>query len=323
VRSLATMLIMLMLIPLLLSFSVGAETSYVFERMEFDVGGRRILVLWERLGVPDVIVRYCGVNYVYFDAVTKWWDQILVEWGVSRYVGLRVTNNSERIATYNELREAFEKTGVRELGWYGMLDLFYYFDWEPRILGIHTYLGGVEAPREAKINRIKALLSRVSSVLEEYNVSIVMVVEVHSMVEIKRSSPAAHALVRVLNEARTNKSGIPDVVRKYVVEGGWSAGNSLGLVGLAFGLPAPSKEDLEVLVKWIRDRMGYCEIPLAIAFNVPMPDGVLAPQIATLKPDNEQQELQHLEGLPALTIATLLFIAIGLLAMLLAIRKIV
>jgi hypothetical protein len=318
VRSLATMLIMLLLTPLLLNFSASAGTSYVFERMEFDVGGRRILVLWERLGEPDVVVRYCGVNYVYFDAVTKWWDQILVEWGVSRYVGLRVTNNSERIATYNELKEAFEKTGVRELGWYGRLDLAYYFDWEPRILGIHAYLGGVEAPREAKINRIKVLLNRVSGILEKYNVSIVMVVEVHSMVEVERSSPAAHALIRVLNEARTNKSGIPDVVRKYVVEGGWSAGNSLGLVGLAFGLPAPSKEDLEVLVKWIRDGMGYCEIPLAIAFNVPMPDGVLAVEVVTLRPDSEQQELQHLEGLPALIIV-MLFIAIGLLA----IRKIV
>jgi hypothetical protein len=122
VRSLATMLIMLLLTPLLLSSSVSAGTSYVFERMEFDVGGRRILVLWERLGEPDVVVRYCGVNYVYFDALTKWWDQILVEWGVSRYIGLRVTNNSERIATYNELKEAFEKTGVRELGWYGRLE---------------------------------------------------------------------------------------------------------------------------------------------------------------------------------------------------------
>jgi hypothetical protein len=322
VRSLATMLIMLLLTPLLLSFSASAGTSYVFERMEFDVGGRRILVLWERLGEPDVVARYCGVNYVYFDAVTKWWDQILVEWNVSRYVGLRVTNNSERITTYNELREAFEKTGVRELGWYGMLDLVYYFDWEPKILGIYAYLGGVEAPKEAKINRIKVLLNRVSGILEKYNVSIVMVIEVHSVIEIGRSSPAAHALIRVLNEARMNKSGIPDVVRKYVVEGGWSAGNSLGLVGLAFGLPAPSKEDLEVLVKWIRDRMGYCEIPLAIAFNVPMPDGVLAVEVVTLRPDSEQQELQHLEGLPALIIA-ILFIAIGLLAMLLAIRKIV
>jgi hypothetical protein len=322
VRSLATTLIMLLLTPLLLSFSASAGTSYVFEKMEFDIDGRRILVLWERLGEPDVVVRYCGVNYVYFDAVTKWWDQVLVEWGVSRYVGLRVTNNSERIATYNELREAFEKIGVRELGWYGMLSLAYYFDWEPKILGIHAYLGGVEAPREAKINRIKALLNRVLGILERYNVSIVMVVEVHSMVEVERSSPAAHTLIRVLNEARTNKSGIPDVVRKYVVEGGWSAGNSLGLVGLAFGLPAPSKEDLEVLVKWIRDKMGYCEIPLAIAFNVPMPDGVLAVEVVTLRPDSEQQELQHLEGLPeglpALIIA-ILFIAIGLLA----IRKIV
>ena len=64
--------------------------------------------------------------------------------------------------------------------------------------------------------------------------------------------------------------------------------------------------------------MGYCEIPLAIAFNVPMPDGVLAVEVVTLRPDSEQHELQHLEGLPALIIV-MLFIAIGLLA----IRKIV
>jgi len=30
-------------------FVVDAKTRVVFEKMEFDVGGRRILVLWERL----------------------------------------------------------------------------------------------------------------------------------------------------------------------------------------------------------------------------------------------------------------------------------
>ena len=273
---------MLVLLLLSLGFSVKAETPYVFEKLEFNIDGVKTLVLWERLGEPDVVVGYCGVNYVYFDAVTMWWDESLVEWNVSRYVGLPswykpgdleggARLNSERLRIASELKDAFEKAGVRELGWYGMLDLVYYFEWEPKILGIYAWLGGVEAPREAKIDRIEALLNRVSGILEKYNISIVMVIEVDSMIEIEKSAPAAHALVRALNEARVGKSEIPDVVRRYVVEGRWSAGNSLGSVGLAFAQPPPGREDLETLVKWIRDRMGHCEIPLVIAFNVPAP----------------------------------------------------
>jgi hypothetical protein len=320
---------MLVLLLLSLGFSVKAETPYVYEKLEFNIGDVKTLVLWQRLGEPDVIVRYCSVNYVYFDAVTRWWDQILVEWGVSRYVGLRVTNNSERIATYNELREAFEKTGVRELGWYGMLSLVYYFEWEPKILGIYAYLGGVEAPKEAKINRIKVLLNRVSGVLEKYNISIVMVIEVDSMIEIEKSAPAARALVRALNEARVGKSEIPDVVRRYVVEGWWSAGNSLGSVGLAFAQPPPGREDLESLVKWIRDRIGHCETPLVIAFNVPAPPqeaivhdiGFKPTTIAINDVTSAKWSLQHTDisyrypsmPTPIILLAILLAITVGLL----------
>jgi hypothetical protein len=320
---------MLVLLLLSLGFSVKAETPYVFEKLEFNIDGVKTLVLWQRLGEPDVIVGYCGVNYVYFDAVTTWWDEILVEWNVSRYVGLRVTNNSERIATYNELKNAFERAKARELGWYGMLDLVYYFEWEPKILGIYAWLGGVEAPREAKINRIKALLNRVSGILEKYNISIVMVEEVDSMIEIEKSAPAAHALVRALNEARVGKSEIPDVVRRYVVEGWWSAGNSLGSVGLAFAQPPPGREDLETLVKWIRDRMGHCEIPLVIAFNVPAPPqeaivhdiGFKPTTIVTNDVTSAKRSSQHTDIsyrypstlTPIILLAVLLAITVGLL----------
>ncbi len=321
------------LLLLMSGFVVDARTWVVFEKMEFVVDGRRILVLWERLNEPDVVVGYCGVNYVYFDAVTTWWDEILVEWNVSRYVGLPswykpgdleggARLNSERIATYNELKDAFEKAGVRELGWYGMLDLVYYFEWEPKILGIYAWLGGVEAPREAKINRIKALLNRVSGILEKYNISIVMVIEVDSMIEIEKSAPAAHALVRALNEARVGKSEIPDVVRRYVVEGWWSAGNSLGSVGLAFAQPPPGREDLETLVKWIRDRMGHCEIPLVIAFNVPKPEGrEILPDVAPGISMMDVKSSRHTDIsyrypstlTPMILLAVLLAITVGLL----------
>jgi hypothetical protein len=324
----------MLVLPLLsLGFSVKAETPYVFEKLEFNIDGVKTLVLWQRLGEPDVIVGYCGVNYVYFDAVTTWWDEILVEWNVSRYVGLRVTNNSERIATYNELKNAFERAKARELGWYGMLDLVYYFEWEPKILGVSVYLGGVEAPKEAKINRIKALLNRVSGVLEEYNVSIVMIKETYTAIKPERLFPAGYALSRALDEARMNKSGIPDVVRRYVVEGGWDAGNSLSLVvGLSFNQPPPDEKDLELLVKWIRDRMGHCETPLVIVFNVSEPEGeILAPGIsveprlpgtgtsitetitATVSTMMDVKSSRHTDSLSILILIVLLVIAIGLL----------
>jgi hypothetical protein len=302
---------------LMSGFVVDARTWVVFEKMEFDVDGRRILVLWERLNEPDVVVGYCGVNYVYFDAVTRWWDEILVEWNVSRYVGLRVTNNSERLRIASELKSAFEKAGVRELGWVGMLDLVYYFEWEPKILGVSVYLGGVEAPKEAKINRIKALLNRVSGVLEEYNVSIVMIQETYTTIHPEKLFPAGYALSRALDEARMNKSGIPDVVRRYVVEGGWDAGNSLSLVvGLSFNQPPPDRKELELLVKWIRDRMGHCETPLVIVFNVPKPEGeILAPGISVEPrlPGTDVKSSQHTDSLAILIPIILLVIAIGLL----------
>jgi len=332
---------------LMSGFVVDAKTRVVFEKMEFDVGGRRILVLWERLNEPDVVVRYCGVNYVYFDAVTNWWDQILVEWNVSRYVGppswykpgdleSGARLNSERLRVASELKNAFERAKAEELGWVGRLDLVYYFEWKPKILGIYAYLGDVEAPKEAKINRIKALLNRVSGVLEEYNVSIVMIVETYTAIEPERLFPTGYALSRALDEARVNKSGIPDVVRRYVVEGGWNAGNSLSLVvGLSFYQPPPDREELELLVKWIRDRMGHCETPLVIVFNVPKPEGEIlvgvAPGIsveprlpgtgtsitetitATVGTMMDVKSSQHTGSLSILILIVLLVIVIGLL----------
>jgi hypothetical protein len=100
------------------------------------------------------------------------------------------------------------------------------------------------------------------------------------------------------------ESEIPDVVRRYVVEGRWSAGNSLGSVGLAFAQPPPGREDLETLVKWIRDRMGHCEIPLVIAFNVPAP-----PQEAIVL----DIEFKPSTLTPIILLAVLLAITVGLL----------
>ena len=338
---------MLVLLLLSLGFSVKAETPYVFEKLEFNIDGVKTLVLWQRLGEPDVVVEYCGVNYVYFDAVTNWWDQILVEWNVSRYVGppswykpgdleSGARLNSERLRVASELKNAFERAKAEELGWVGRLDLVYYFEWKPKILGIYAYLGDVEAPKEAKINRIKALLNRVSGVLEEYNVSIVMIVETYTAIEPERLFPTGYALSRALDEARVNKSGIPDVVRRYVVEGGWNAGNSLSLVvGLSFYQPPPDREELELLVKWIRDRMGHCETPLVIVFNVPKPEGEIlvgvAPGIsveprlpgtgtsitetitATVGTMMDVKSSQHTGSLSILILIVLLVIVIGLL----------
>ncbi len=336
-----SLFIVLALLILMSSFSVEAETPSVFEKIELDVKGKKILVLWQRLGVPDAIIRYCGLNYIYFNPTLKWWDQVIVEWNISRYVGPPpwfkedaesvARLNSERLATLNEIEEAFERAGAREHGWYGMVNLVYYFEWEPKILGIYAYLGGVEVPREAKINRIEALLNRVSGVLEKYNATIVMVIEVDSMIELEKVSPAGHALVRALNEARSG-SEVPDVVRRYIVERMWgSAGNSLGSVGLSFTLPPPSMEDLEVLVKWIRDRMGHCEVPLVIAFNVPVPERKLLPLIiekveppplVTEEPSTSEFNTaiyetmvgERLRSILVLAVITLISIAIGLLA---------
>jgi len=279
---------MFMLSLLVLSFSAESRTPHVFEKIELDVSGRRILVLWQRLEEPDVIVGYCGVNYIYFDPNTRLWDQTLVEWNVSRYVGPPdwytpgdpksvARLNAERIATYNELMEAFERAGACRYGWYGLLDLIYYFEWEPRVLGILAYLGGVKASADAKLNKINVLLENVLHVLEKYNISIVLILETDTMMEPERSLPAAHALGRALVQARMQKEEIPEVVRRYVVEGRWVLGNSFGVVGLAFGLEPPDEESIRVLVRWIRDGMGYCEIPLVIGFNAPMSDGILLP----------------------------------------------
>ncbi len=341
-----SLFIVLALLILMSSLSVEAETPSVFEKIELDVKGKKILVLWQRLGVPDAIIRYCGLNYIYFNPTLKWWDQVIVEWNISRYVGLppwfkpddaesEAKLNSEKLATLNEIEEAFERAGAREHGWYGMVYLGYYFEWEPKILGIYAYLGGVEVPREAKINRIEALLNRVLGVLEKYNATIVMIIEVDSMIELKKVFPAGYALGRALNEARSG-SEVPDVVRRYIAEGTWNAGNSLGSVSIAFDLPPPSMEDLEVLVKWIRDRMGHCEVPLVIGFNVPVPGAediellpliienesaesppMVAEEPSTSEPNTTMYETmigERLGSVLVLAVIALISIAIGLLA---------
>jgi len=72
VKILFTSLFTLLLIYVsLLGLVVKAETPIVFEKFNLDINGEKILVFMERLGEPDVIIRYCGVNYVYFKPTGK------------------------------------------------------------------------------------------------------------------------------------------------------------------------------------------------------------------------------------------------------------
>ncbi|MGC9147931.1 MAG: hypothetical protein ACP5GI_00580 [Sulfolobales archaeon] len=67
-------------------------------------------------------------------------------------------------------------------------------------------------------------------------------------------------------------------------------GASLDLVvGLSLAAKPPSGEVIEELVKWTRDEMKYCEVPLVIVFNAYIPPAPI-PTLETLSPEPTKTE---------------------------------
>ena len=69
-------------------------------------------------------------------------------------------------------------------------------------------------------------------------------------------------------------------------------GASLDLVvGLSLAAKPPSEEVIEEFVKWIRDEMKYCEVPLVIVFNAYIPPAPIPiPLTVPLSPEPTKTE---------------------------------
>jgi hypothetical protein len=176
----------------------------------------------------------------------------------------------ERFLIANKTKEAFEKAGARRHGWTGQLNFVYYHEWDPKVLGVYVYLGGVEVSKDAKVNRVKGLIRSVSRVLEELNVTHIMVWETYSNVPgdkvIEASIRFGDALIEGAYSGRA-----PEAIRRILSEG-WIAGASLDLAfAISLVSKPPSMEEIVFFVKWLRDKVGYCEVPLVVEFSVEIP----------------------------------------------------
>jgi hypothetical protein len=192
---------------------------------------------------------------------------------VSRYIGPNEAGmggllDYERFLIADKTEEAFEKAGARRHGWTGQLNFVYYHEWDPKVLGVYVYLGGVEAGKDAKVNRVKGLIRSVSRVLEELNVTHIMVWETYSNVPADKVIEASVRFGDALAEGAYSDRA-PETIRRILSEG-WIAGAGLNLAyRVSLASKPPSVEEIVFFVKWLRDKVGYCEVPLVVEFSYP------------------------------------------------------
>jgi hypothetical protein len=192
---------------------------------------------------------------------------------VSRYIGPNEAGmggllDYERFLIADKTEEAFEKAGARRHGWTGQLNFVYYHEWDPKVLGVYVYLGGVEAGKDAKVNRVKGLIRSVSKVLEEWNVTHIMVWETYSNVPADKVIEASVRFGDALAEGAYSGRA-PEAIRRILSEG-WIAGAGLSLAyRVSLVSKPPSVEEIVFFVKWFRDKVGYCEVPLVVEFSHP------------------------------------------------------
>jgi len=266
-----------------------SEASDVFSIETLDVDGKTYTIIWVGLGRPDLTIRYCGLNYIYYKPVIEYTFKVVngelwtpyeeVVSKVSKYVGppewyrkneagMIGLLNYERFLIANKTKEAFEKAGARRHGWTGQLNFVYYHEWDPKVLGVYMYLGGVEVSKDAKVNRVKGLIRSVSKVLEELNVTHIIVWETYSSVPADKVIEASVRFGDALTEGAYSDRA-PEAIRRILSEG-WIAGAGLNLAYIiSLVSKPPSLEEIVFFVKWLRDKVGYCEVPLVVEFNYP------------------------------------------------------
>jgi len=280
---------MLIVTTILAIITPLSEASDVFNIETLDVDGKTYTIIWVGLGRPDLTIRYCGLNYIYYRPVIEYTFKVVngelwtpyeeVVSRVSRYIGppewykkneagMIGLLNYERFLIANKTEEAFEKAGARRHGWTGQLNFVYYHEWDPKVLGVYMYLGGVEASKDAKVNKVKGLIRSVSKVLEELNVTHIMVWETYSNVPADKVIEASVRFGDALTEGAYS-GGAPEAIRRVLSEG-WIAGAALNLANIiSLTSKPPSVEEIVFFVKWLRDKVGYCEVPLVVEFSHP------------------------------------------------------
>jgi len=285
-----------------------------------NVDGLNVTIIWFKWPPePDLVIHYCGVNMVYLEppklerGKITWDPQEPVIAKFSRYVGPGVNISDPRAGAEENYRreliakafnEAFEKAGGRELGLKAVV-LRWFFEWEPRVLGLIMYFG--EKSQEEKEGTVRKLLQNphVLALLKVYNVTHVLVEEADSAANVMESTNLAYAVTRLIIKARSGEIPMPEGLKEVIsaTMGAGSAG-PYGSIGINFHVPAPSRDVLEELIKWIRDNIGGCDIPIIFVFNKPIEEYVLVPEVREhVSPS--QSSLTEGRGLDVVSLAPL------------------
>jgi len=277
-----------------------------------NVGGLNVTIIWFERPKPDLVIHYCGVNMVYLEPPKlergniTWDPQEPVIAKFSRYVGPGVNiSNPDEVAADNYRRElvakafneAFEKAGGRELGLKAVV-LRWFFEWEPRVLGLIMYFG--EKSQEEKEEIVRRLLQNphVLALLKAYSVTYVLIDKANSMADVEESARLSYAVYRLLIKAKNGEIPVPESLKDIInapIRGGGAG--PYGAVVVEFSVPAPSRDVLEELIKWIRDNVGGCDIPLIFVFNVPRVERELVPLIVEERvPPSQPPQSSPIEG---------------------------
>ena len=286
------------------SVDVKDLESLGFKVSVFSIDDWNFTVIWFGRE-PDLVIEYCGKNLIYYKPYltlkvreitgSEFGDpEVLVMIKISKYVGLRNVNRSDLISvamenerrhrialTFNEV--FFEKANGKALGLKG-INLRPFFEWEPPAIGLIIYLGSKSF--EEKENTVRKLLQNphVVSLLKSYNVSYVIVHEADSMASIEESSRFAKIVGDLLTYAYWDKISAPESI-KGIIKAQMTVGGTgpFGSVAISINATTPDVTIIRELVKWIRDNVKHCDIPIVITFNdiISGMEKILLPLITT------------------------------------------
>lgn len=318
--------------------SVEDLKSLGFKVSVFDLGDWNVTVIWSSFFSPykpDLVIEYCGKNLIYYKPylellalnVTGYlysdlYDIVQTIIG-SKYVGPGVNlSDPISVARENERRENiagifnkvfFEKANGKALGLKAIL-FRGFFEWNPPALGLIMYFGN--ASFEAKENIVRKMLQNpdVMNLLKLYNVRYIIIEEALSSFDVMTSSEPSRLIGDLLGKAYWDKISVPEnirnIVKTYWIMGGMGP---YGGVSISFNVTAPDTDTIRELIKWIRDNVKQCDVPLVIIFNSIRAGVRFIPAIPTFNSTVKPDAHKTIERTPAWESVDLAMIAFVLL----------
>lgn len=257
--------------------------SLGFKVSVFSIGDWNFTIIWFSRE-PDLVIEYCGKNMIYYKPyITLMVREVtgdvfedpeeVVMRRISKYVGPRVNMSDPlAVAEENERRmkigEVFNKAFLEEANGKALgllwVSLVPFFEWDPPAISIALYFGSKSF--KEKEDTVKRLLQNphIASLLKSYNVSYIIVWEADSL---KGAGELVDLVTDLLHKAYWDKISVPESIKSIVKAGMIVGGSMLGSLSININATTPDIATIEEFVKWIRDNVKHCDVPIVITFN--------------------------------------------------------